>query len=119
MIPVIRLEHLTPEQARAFSIADNRLAETSSWDDRLLAEVFRDLASVHLTSISRRRASRWAKSICGSKACQKQPLPVPIPPMNCARTWAKPLSAGRAISGSLVRIGSFAATRSIKPLTTH
>jgi ParB-like chromosome segregation protein Spo0J len=48
-IPVIRLEHLTPEQARAFSIADNRLSETSSWDDRLLAEVFRDLASVELS----------------------------------------------------------------------
>src|SRR6267143_4030361 len=47
-IPVIWLEHLTPEQARAFSIADNRLSETSSWDDRLLAEVFRDLASVEL-----------------------------------------------------------------------
>ncbi|HYU13659.1 MAG TPA: DNA methyltransferase [Stellaceae bacterium] len=47
-IPVIRLEHLTPEQARAFSIADNRLSETSTWDDRLLAEVFRDLASVEL-----------------------------------------------------------------------
>src|SRR3954471_9400361 len=44
-VPVIRLEHLTREQARGFSIADNRLAETSSWDDRLLAEVFRDLAS--------------------------------------------------------------------------
>jgi DNA modification methylase len=48
-IPVIRLEHLTPEQARAFSIADNRLSETSSWDDGLLAEVFRDLASVELS----------------------------------------------------------------------
>src|SRR5438270_9834041 len=47
-LPVIRLEHLTSEQARAFSIADNRLAETSSWDDRLLAEVLRDLASVDL-----------------------------------------------------------------------
>src|SRR4051794_41572440 len=45
-IPVIRLEHLTPEQARAFSIADNRLAETSSWDDRLLGEGLRDLPSV-------------------------------------------------------------------------
>jgi DNA modification methylase len=47
-IPVIRLEHLTPEQARAFSIADNRLSETSTWDDRLLAEVLRDLAAVEL-----------------------------------------------------------------------
>src|SRR3954447_14351919 len=48
VIPVIRLEHLTPEQARAFSLADNRLAEISSWDDRLLAEVLRDLALVNL-----------------------------------------------------------------------
>jgi len=47
-IPVLRLEHLTTEQARAFSIADNRLSETSTWDDRLLAEVLRDLASVEL-----------------------------------------------------------------------
>ena len=47
-IPVIRLEHLSPEQARAFAIADNRLSETSSWDERLLGEVFRDLASVEL-----------------------------------------------------------------------
>jgi ParB-like chromosome segregation protein Spo0J len=47
-IPVIRLEHLTPEQARAFAIADNRLSETSSWDERLLGEVFRDLAAVEL-----------------------------------------------------------------------
>jgi DNA modification methylase len=47
-IPVIRLEHLTPAQARAFAIADNRLAELATWDDRLLGEIFRDLAAVDL-----------------------------------------------------------------------
>lgn len=47
-LPVIRLTHLTPEQARAFSIADNRLTETSTWDDRLLGEIFRDLATLDL-----------------------------------------------------------------------
>jgi DNA modification methylase len=47
-IPVIRLEHLSLEQARAFSIADNRLSDSSTWDDRLLAEVLRDLAAVEL-----------------------------------------------------------------------
>src|SRR5260370_13100158 len=45
-IPVIRLEHLTPAQARAFAIADNRLSEISTWDDRLLGEIMRDLAAV-------------------------------------------------------------------------
>ena len=36
-VPVIRLAHLTPEQVRAYRIADNRLAELSGWDDELLA----------------------------------------------------------------------------------
>src|SRR5512134_1972802 len=36
-VPVIRLGHLTPEQVRAYRIADNRLAELSGWDDELLA----------------------------------------------------------------------------------
>ena len=36
-VPVIRLSHLSPEQARAYRIADNRLSELSGWDDELLA----------------------------------------------------------------------------------
>jgi DNA modification methylase len=47
-VPVIRLDHLTDAQARAFAIADNRLAEIATWDDQLLGEVFRDLASLNL-----------------------------------------------------------------------
>jgi ParB-like chromosome segregation protein Spo0J len=44
-VPVIRIEHLTPEQARAFSITDNRLTEVSTWDERLLSDIFRELWS--------------------------------------------------------------------------
>ena len=47
-VPVIRLEHLTPEQARAFAIADNRLTETSSWDEGMLAEHFKVLGDLDL-----------------------------------------------------------------------
>lgn len=47
-VPIIRLNHLTPEQARAFMVADNRLTETSSWDDQLLAETLRDLSLAEL-----------------------------------------------------------------------
>src|SRR3984893_726868 len=43
-VPTLCLDHLTPEQARAFRIADNRVAEVSTWDDRLLAEQLRDLS---------------------------------------------------------------------------
>ena len=35
-VPTLCLEHLTPAQARAFMIADNRLTEIATWDDRLL-----------------------------------------------------------------------------------
>ena len=45
-VPTLGLDHLTPEQARAFMIADNRLTEVSTWDDRLLAEQLKEL-SVH------------------------------------------------------------------------
>jgi DNA modification methylase len=46
--PVIRIEHLTPAQASAYAIADNRLAELAVWDDRLLGERLRELSSVDL-----------------------------------------------------------------------
>jgi len=39
-VPVVPLEHLTEAQRRAYLIADNRLAELSSWDEqRLRAEL--------------------------------------------------------------------------------
>jgi ParB-like nuclease domain len=47
-VPVVRLVHLTDAQARALSIADNRLTENSTWDDRLLGEIFNDLAALDL-----------------------------------------------------------------------
>ena len=42
--PTLCLDHLSPAQARAFVIADNRLTENSSWDDRLLAEQLQELS---------------------------------------------------------------------------
>lgn len=47
-VPTVALEHLSPEQARAFAIADNRLTDNSSWDDQLLGEALKDLASLDL-----------------------------------------------------------------------
>ena len=43
-VPTLCLEHLTPTQARAFRIADNKLTENATWDERLLAEQLRDLS---------------------------------------------------------------------------
>lgn len=47
-VPTIMLEHLTEAQAKAFMIADNRLTETSAWDDQLLAEQLKALSMLNL-----------------------------------------------------------------------
>jgi hypothetical protein len=47
-VPTISLEHLSEEQAKAFTIADNRLTENSVWDDRLLAEQLKELSVLDL-----------------------------------------------------------------------
>jgi hypothetical protein len=47
-VPTISLEHLSEAQARAFMIADNRLTEIASWDDRLLGEQLRELSELNL-----------------------------------------------------------------------
>ena len=47
-VPVIFVDHLSENQARAFMIADNRLTENSVWDDRLLAQQLKELSKLEL-----------------------------------------------------------------------
>src|ERR1700736_4232829 len=47
-VPTLCLDHLTPAQARAFAIADNRLTEIATWDDQLLAQQLKDLSLLGL-----------------------------------------------------------------------
>jgi DNA modification methylase len=47
-VPTIRLEHLSPAEAKAFLLADNRLAEQASWDDGLLGVNFAELLADEL-----------------------------------------------------------------------
>ncbi|MHA1540044.1 MAG: site-specific DNA-methyltransferase [Alphaproteobacteria bacterium] len=37
-VPVVVLDHLSPEQKKAYIIADNKLAELAGWDEDLLAQ---------------------------------------------------------------------------------
>jgi 16S rRNA G966 N2-methylase RsmD len=46
LVPTIRLENLSPDQIRAYVIADNRLAETAGWDPAILA-----IELQHLTTL--------------------------------------------------------------------
>jgi DNA modification methylase len=47
-VPTIRLEHLTEAQVRAFTIADNRLTEIATWNEKLLAEQLKELSELEL-----------------------------------------------------------------------
>ena len=47
-IPTIRIDHLSDAQARAFMIADNRLTEIATWDDKLLGEQLKALSEIEL-----------------------------------------------------------------------
>ena len=45
-MPCVRLEHMTPEQKRAYVLADNKLALNAGWDDEILAEELRGLLEI-------------------------------------------------------------------------
>ena len=47
-VPVIRLEHLSEHQAKAYMLADNKLTDRSSWDDRKVAIVLKELSDIAL-----------------------------------------------------------------------
>ena len=47
-VPAIRLSHLTEAQRAAFLIADNRLTENASWDERMLGEQLKFLSELDL-----------------------------------------------------------------------
>jgi hypothetical protein len=47
-VPVIRLEHLTEAQAKAFMLADNKLTDRSTWDNRKVAIVLKELSKIAL-----------------------------------------------------------------------
>jgi DNA modification methylase len=45
-VPTIRLENLSPDQVRAYVIADNRLAEKAGWDKSILAIELQNLLTI-------------------------------------------------------------------------
>jgi hypothetical protein len=47
-VPTLCLDHLSPAQTRAFMIADNRLTEIATWNDRLLAQQLQELSVLGL-----------------------------------------------------------------------
>jgi len=48
-VPTVPIEHLSPDQIRAFMIADNRIAQNAGWDESILAIEFQHLLSLDTT----------------------------------------------------------------------
>ena len=47
-VPVVQLEHLSEQQAKAYMLADNKLTDRSSWDDGKLALRLKELQAIAL-----------------------------------------------------------------------
>ena len=83
-VPVIRLDHLTDAQARAYRIADNQIALNSGWDDALLsAEVARlkeDGVDLELLGFPEDELDRLLAGLDGEKGGSEDEDVVPAPP---------------------------------------
>ena len=84
-VPVIRLDHLTDAQARAYRIADNQIALNSGWDDALLsAEVTRlkeDGIDLELLGFPEDELDRLLAGLDGEKGGNEDEDVVPEPPV--------------------------------------
>ena len=100
-VPTILLDHLTDEQARAFMIADNRLSETSAWDDLLLTEQLKELSELNLDFSLEQPASKWARSIYESKNLNLDPMARKIRQIRFR--WSGHRSLRRATFGCSIR----------------
>ncbi len=47
-VPCLRLDHMTPDEKRAFVLADNKLALNAGWDEELLAAELKELLAIDL-----------------------------------------------------------------------
>ncbi|GAA0601785.1 hypothetical protein GCM10009416_44530 [Craurococcus roseus] len=120
-VPVIRLEHLDPDQARAFMLADNRLAENAAWDERLLAEALRDLSlaefdfSLEATGFEMAEINLRIEGLSAPAGDEPDPADaLPCPPAAAGPAVSRPgdlwlLGPHRVFCGSALEEESYAA----------
>jgi len=85
-VPVIRLDHLTDAQARAFRIADNQIAVNAGWDDATLsAELARlkeDGVDLELLGFPESELDRQLAGLGGESEASGNEDDVPEPPVD-------------------------------------
>ncbi|PJI86338.1 ParB-like nuclease family protein [Yoonia maricola] len=73
-VPVMRVDHLTDAQKRAYIIADNKLAENAGWDDELLVielQALSDLARKHANDCRALMRTGWYRRLFPKTLLQK------------------------------------------------
>jgi ParB-like chromosome segregation protein Spo0J len=91
-VPTILLDHLSEAEADAFTIADNRIAETAAWNNTLLTEQLNQIprarpdiaietTGFELTEIG----LLTGKGAVGVRKPSRRPTPRPVPPLSPAR----------------------------------
>jgi len=117
-VPTLCLDHLTEAQIRAFMIADNRLTETASWNDQLLAEQLQELSLLDLDfdievtgfemgEIDLRIASLEDEPEPGDDPADTLPEPPARPPISkCGDLWH--LGRHRVLCGNALDRSDFA-----------
>ena len=79
-VPCLRVSHLTPEQVRAYVIADNRLGLDATWDEDALGAELKALADASFDLASIGFSNHELGAIIGSAAQDKDPDTAPEPP---------------------------------------
>ena len=115
-VPTVRLDHLSPAQLRAFTIADNRLSELATWDDRLLAQQLKDLSLLGLDFSLEVTGFEMAEIDLRIESLKNLTQPNDDPADALPELPANPPLSRPAICGCSATIASYAAARSMLPL---
>lgn len=98
-VPTVAIDHLTPEEARAFIIADNKIAQNSEWDDDLLASELKFLneKAIELNL-------EWDIEICGFDSAEIDLL-IDGPPKKTPKVDADDKVPAAATGPAVSRLG--------------
>ena len=108
-IPTLSVAHLTPQQRRAYMIADNRMTDLSTWDEQMLGQILVELADAEIdfdieaVGFSVGEIDLLVAGPADASATDEEPFPVGPAvsrPADCWELGKHRLVCGSALDGS-------------------